>query len=257
MKKFLLASISMLISITCSGCFYDYNTFEGNKNIASISRELTSDRYSLVIKDLNFSFIGISRSKKIVIDENIGNSISLTTDENILGTINIDIDDTSKVITVKGDNDKRYKTESFTLNVGSIIEDITLDGEFSLDINQPNATNFSARLSGAFDGSFNLGKPESFMLDISGASSLKITGECQNSSIEISGASDIDASQFITAVSDVEISGAASAKVYATDSLTAEISGVGDIVYYGNPAIINKDISGLGSIEAGTPGDNS
>ncbi len=252
MKRFLLASISMLISITCSGCFYNMDTLEGNKKITSISKELAASGYSLVIRDINFGFSGDNKSKKIIIDESFGNFVTLTTDKNLLETINIDVDNSAKTITVSGDNDKFYMTDNFTLNVGSVIEDVTLDGELSVDINQPNATNFNARFSGAFEGAFSFGKLDNFSLDISGASDIKIKGESNTCNIEISGASDIDASEFKTVETDVEISGAANAKVYATEKLNAEISGVGEILYYGNPSIVNKDVAGLGSIESAT-----
>ena len=46
----------------------------------------------------------------------------------------------------------------------------------------------------------------------------------------------------------VEVSGAGSVHVTATDSLTASVSGIGDVVYSGHPESVDKDVSGLGEV---------
>ena len=47
----------------------------------------------------------------------------------------------------------------------------------------------------------------------------------------------------------VDLSGASHATVYSSEELWADISGVGVVNYSGNPRIIKKRISGLGSIK--------
>jgi hypothetical protein len=41
---------------------------------------------------------------------------------------------------------------------------------------------------------------------------------------------------------------AGSLDVYATEQLEAKASGIGEINYYGNPKVVKKDASGIGSI---------
>lgn len=49
----------------------------------------------------------------------------------------------------------------------------------------------------------------------------------------------------------VVISGAADAAVHARRSLRVDIDGAGDVTYYGNPAQVEKNISGAGDVQAG------
>jgi hypothetical protein len=42
--------------------------------------------------------------------------------------------------------------------------------------------------------------------------------------------------------------GVGSLDVYATEQLEAKATGIGEINYYGNPKVIKKDASGIGSI---------
>ena len=50
---------------------------------------------------------------------------------------------------------------------------------------------------------------------------------------------------------DINLSGAGKVEVYASDKLKLSLSGVGKIVYFGNPKIIEPEISGLGKISNG------
>ena len=46
----------------------------------------------------------------------------------------------------------------------------------------------------------------------------------------------------------VTVTGAGSVNVYATQELNATVSGVGQITYAGDPPVVNKSVSGVGSI---------
>ncbi|MCX6150104.1 MAG: DUF2807 domain-containing protein [Ignavibacteriales bacterium] len=85
-------------------------------------------------------------------------------------------------------------------------------------------------------------------VEVSGAGTTKLEGKTEYLNINLSGAANIKADKLKAKKVTVEISGASSADVYASEELRAEISGVGNINYYGNPQDVKKSISGLGSI---------
>jgi hypothetical protein len=64
----------------------------------------------------------------------------------------------------------------------------------------------------------------------------------------VSGAGDVRLDQLVAREAKVEVSGAGSVHVHATDSLTASVSGVGDVVYSGRPEDVQKDVSGVGDV---------
>ena len=64
----------------------------------------------------------------------------------------------------------------------------------------------------------------------------------------MSGASRLQAEELQTRTTELSITGAGKAEVYATDTLRTAISGAGKVSYAGNPKTVEKRISGAGSI---------
>lgn len=87
-----------------------------------------------------------------------------------------------------------------------------------------------------------------FKIDLSGAGSIKIDGEANRLKIDVSGAADLDARNFITKSVNIDVSGAANASIYASESCNAEVSGAGYIELYGDAKDVSTDISGAGSL---------
>jgi hypothetical protein len=42
-----------------------------------------------------------------------------------------------------------------------------------------------------------------------------------------------------------------SVALYASESLNADVGGIGSLTYYGNPKRVSKSVSGIGSVQAG------
>lgn len=87
-----------------------------------------------------------------------------------------------------------------------------------------------------------------FSLDFSGAGSVYLEGDCSRLIVDMSGAGSLNAKKLIANDVQIEISGASSAKVFASESISADVSGVGSIDYYGDPEDVRTDVSGVGSI---------
>ncbi len=102
--------------------------------------------------------------------------------------------------------------------------------------------------SGANDIKADGIKCRDFYVDLSGAGSVNLYGDCEKVHAEISGAGNIDAKHLKADHVFISVSGAASAIVYARKYLDASVSGVGSIEYYGDPQETNTNVSGVGSI---------
>ena len=92
-------------------------------------------------------------------------------------------------------------------------------------------------------------KGESFTLDVSGAGSLNLQGETKTLKADMSGAASLKARDLRAEKVKIEISGASSAKVFASEAITAEVSGVGSVDFYGDPKTVKTNVSGIGSIK--------
>ncbi len=104
-------------------------------------------------------------------------------------------------------------------------------------------------LTGASQSDMNLIIGDFTDIDVSGASHAKISGSTFSGKYNASGASKIDADEFIASKVDVETSGASKADVYATESIDAEASGASSIDCEGQPKIINKSDNGASSVK--------
>ncbi|ACG78060.1 conserved hypothetical protein [Phenylobacterium zucineum HLK1] len=96
-------------------------------------------------------------------------------------------------------------------------------------------------------------RQDELTLNLSGASDVRATGETGELDVDISGAGNADLGQLKTRDARVEISGAGHARIAPTGRADLEISGMGNITLVTEPAEIETDISGAGTIQRAKP----
>lgn len=125
-------------------------------------------------------------------------------------------------------------------------QSLSTRNKLRLRISVPSLEGISS--SGASDIVISSVKSEGFGIDISGAGSLRVSGETKTLEMKLSGAGDVDAKDLHAQNVNVHSSGAATADVYATAELRAAVSGAGNVNYYGDPKSVKEDISGAGTL---------
>ena len=125
------------------------------------------------------------------------------------------------------------------LDLSGAVE-LSTDGSFK-------AKSLVISCSGAVELNLEL-ETERLKLDLSGASDCNISGTTNQLTVDISGAGDFNARQLQAKNVWIDLSGAGSARVYASEELDVSISGVGSVRYGGDPTV-HKNISGLGSLK--------
>jgi hypothetical protein len=93
---------------------------------------------------------------------------------------------------------------------------------------------------------------ERFELDLSGASDTNLRGSVDLFEVDISGASDLDARELHAKNVELELSGAGNAEVWASDRLDADVSGAGNVRYFGSTNAVHENVSGAGSVTPGS-----
>lgn len=91
---------------------------------------------------------------------------------------------------------------------------------------------------------------EALDLDMSGASKIEASGQCGKAVIHLSGVGSLDAHDLKCDEVDITVDGAGNAKVYAAKHLNVKISGLGHVTYGGQPAKVERSITGLGNLSA-------
>lgn len=87
-------------------------------------------------------------------------------------------------------------------------------------------------------------------LTIAGSGDVTLSGEASAQRIAIEGSGSCDAASLQTRRSSVRIAGSGDASVRARETLEVDISGSGDLTYYGNPRVTRR-IEGSGSVVKG------
>lgn len=173
-----------------------------------------------------FNAINVSGAFDVYVECQQKQNVEITTDDNILPHI------TTKV---------RGQTLYITSN-RSICPKSQLDINISID----NVEDFAS--SGASDVSISDINNKKLVMTLEGVGDIDVSGKTREFVIDVSGAVEIDAKGLLSEEVRISSSGAAEAVVHASKRLQIDISGVGDIYYYGNPEEIIEDISGVGEI---------
>ena len=122
---------------------------------------------------------------------------------------------------------------------GSIVSETTLQ-----------SSNFETTLSGS--GTLELQvETKSLSSQISGSGKTVLSGSTGEYEVQISGSGDVKAFDLKAEDVKASISGSAKIKVNANTSITARISGSGDVRYIGNATKIDSKVSGSGSVSKG------
>ena len=84
---------------------------------------------------------------------------------------------------------------------------------------------------------------------VSGSGDVKISGHAENSAVNVSGSGDFEARGLATVNTIVHVSGSGDASINASNSVSASISGSGDVRYTGGAKSVSSSKSGSGDVE--------
>ena len=115
-----------------------------------------------------------------------------------------------------------------------------------LSISVPDLEGISASGAGKIEVSGI--KNEKFVIDASGAPTIKAAGETKVLNVDASGAGKIDTHKLRAARVVVESRGVSKVEVYAAEQLDVTVSGPSNVIYEGD-AVVNKTVNGPGSVE--------
>lgn len=212
MKRILL--LTVLISLV-AGCHRLHDELAGSGKRQKQTRELGA-----------FTSISTEGAFEIEVVSQKPRSLEIEGDDNVLPLISTEV--SNNVLHIK--NLRSY----------SVHEPVTIK------ISVENLEGISA--SGA--GEINiLGlKTEKFVIESSGAPTIKAAGETKTLNIDASGAGNIDTHRLTANQVVVEAKGVVQIEVKAEKQLDATVSGPSQVTYVGDP-VVNKTIHGPGSVE--------
>jgi len=121
-------------------------------------------------------------------------------------------------------------------------------GDFTVEVKELKAI----KLVGAGNVEVKDLKGKKLEVSIAGAGNVIPAGTVEEVDVHVSGAGDFKGVQLKGKVATVTMSGTGTAIVNATERLTADISGAGNIEYIGKPQI-DQSVTGVGEVRQHTP----
>ena len=188
---------------------------KGSGNIISENRELT-----------NFSSINLIGGIDVNIKFSDKYNCTVVSDENLIPYIKTEVVNNNLQISIN----KNY----------SSIEGI------EVNVNAPEYDEVS--ISGSGDINILDFKNNNLSLNISGSGNIIGNGEVETLVVKINGSGNLMSKEIKSKSATITINGSGDAKIWASDSISAQINGSGDIEYSGNPINVKSKINGSGDI---------
>ena len=117
-----------------------------------------------------------------------------------------------------------------------------------IDITLENLKRMS--VSGAVHAGIDGVEGASLKIEIDGSSTVVASGKTQSLAVTIGGTGNLQAGDLVADSAMLSINGVGEARVHVTGHLSADITGVGNIYYSGNPEKVDRSITGVGSVMA-------
>jgi len=222
------------ISLGASGCYY-LDGVKGDGNVVKEKRDVSG-----------FTELEVSGAFEVYITQGSTEGLVVEADQNLMELIVTEVrGDKLLIYTEKGIRD----AEEMSIYLDYVnLEEIDVSGAVEIKTeNRMKVDNLEIGASGAAELEMSI-EAETIDGDFSGASEIEFSGYADELRMDLSGASDLDAKELETKVTKLDISGAGSASVFATEELHVDASGASSVRYKGNPKVY-QDTSGASSVK--------
>ena len=227
-----------LLSFLLFSCNFDFNItgVQGNGNVQSENRTLNEP----------FNAIKASHGLDVYLTQGDEESIVIEADENLHQLIKTEIKDNTLHIYAE----KNIGHASSKKIMVSFKDISAISSSSGSDVVSTNTISSDRLELNTSSGSDMILKVNTTELDCnsSSGSDLKLSGTTQKLIADASSGSDIKAGELKAESSQVKASSGADITVNTVKELTASASSGGDITYYGNPEVVNRNDSPSGSI---------
>jgi hypothetical protein len=199
------------------------------------------------------AFRGIQISGAVTATVRQGNetSVVVETDEDLQGKIITEVEGG----VLKIHRDKKFNWKNFNnrkVKIFIVCPELTsLEVHGASEVKGESAfvaNDFKLTVSGASNITLSLSTKD-LQASASGASSIRLNGRADKQRIDLSGASSFQGFDLESKNTEVEASGASSAKVQVSEELEAQVSGASGLRYKGTPRMRNMQSSGASSIK--------
>lgn len=234
----LFATLSLLY-----GCTININglsTIVGNGNVVTQQRTLGS--FTSVASSISGTVDVICKSANAGL-------VEIEADENFVPFIRTEVVGSS--LRIFTDNVQLSSPHRFVIRVyAGTIDSYTATGSGKNTVSLVDTPQFTGVLSGS--GLLSVAVTTSnATLTVSGSGELQCSGTAQAVSATLSSSGILNCRNLIAQQATTVLSGSGSIIIFASQSLEATVSGSGTLLYFGNPPVIRRVITGSGVLRPG------
>lgn len=194
-----------------------------------------------------YSKIKIKGPFDVTIDPSKDGGLTITAPADAMADIETRIENGELILDIKNSG---FMSPEIEVVIGNNqLEAVAMSGSgsFSGDLGRVNSLSLVISGSGNLDVAVDAKKLTTI---ISGSGKINAGGQCEVLVAAVSGSGNINLDKLEARDADVRVSGSGGAKVNASGNLVAVVSGSGSVVYSGNPAQVDRTVSGSGNVTA-------
>ncbi len=218
--------------------FDEFADVHGNGTIVSKSFKVS-----------DFSKLIVDGTGSITILQGATPQLTVTTDENLLEYVSVR-NEADKLRLKTRHNVDLNPTDTIHYEVTVVnLNGIQVDGAAEVEADGFNTGDLVLEINGA--GSLSIVNIDADSVDVSidGVGMVTLAGQTDTQTASIDGAGRLDLAELKSESAEISVSGLGSATVWATEQLSAELQGAGNIEYIGSPQL-TKSVDGIGMVQA-------
>lgn len=196
----------------------------------------------------SFSGMDIGGAFKVTLKKTGKHRVTIDAEDHLLQRIVTEVKGSTLRVYMDGNNIRTTRSMELVIEFANI-DRLDISGASTIICDDViTAKDFELDVSGAGTTRLLI-EAENMTTDVSGAGSLTIRGKAKSQKIDMTGAGSLIADEFECDYTEIESSGAGSARVVANKELRADCSGAGSVRYRGNPEKVYADSNGAGSVK--------
>ena len=138
---------------------------------------------------------------------------------------------------ISADHGTRFYTECFEVTVYANCDSVSINGGIELFMDGVSTESLEIVVRGGLKAEIADAHADFLSIVVDGAGDFDISGEVGALSAEVDGAGEIRAKELVCKDASINVRGAGDVEISCTGTLSTDISGVGNVGYYGSPTL--------------------
>ena len=198
----------------------------------------------------DFERVILSGVGDLIIQEGEEESLALSTDDNLISHVRTEVKNNTLILSFDDEAGEMGYKPTDGIKFSLVVKDldrVDISGTGNVLISQLETEKLLVNISEAGNLEIASLTAEELIVHQSGSGTVFLSGKVKGQEVTHNGTGSYHAADLMSQTTIINLSGAGGATVWAVETLDVDISGFGNVVYYGNPHII-QNLSGMGKL---------